>query len=223
MDIQIEVSNIFKSYKKGENLIQILNGISMKVCKGDFIAILGKSGSGKSTLLNVLGLLDNFDEGEYKLKTKLLNTKKEGILTKLRSEHIGFVFQSYNLLAFKTAIENVALPLFYRGIPFKERTDRARRCLELVDMGHRLFHYPGELSGGECQRVAIARALIGKPDVILADEPTGALDSLTAEKILLIFSKLNYSGISIVLVTHDTSVASMAKTILKIEDGCFLT
>lgn len=222
MEEILKISGVYKSYKKGELTFPVLTNVSLNICKGDFIAILGKSGSGKSTLLNVLGLLDDFDRGEYILKKQVIQTKSEALLSRLRNRHIGFIFQSYNLLAHKNAVENVALPLYYRRISLKEREHKAKRCLEILGMGNRLYHYPGELSGGECQRIAIARAIVGDPDVILADEPTGALDSVTAQNIISVLKELNNSGVSIILITHDEMVASSAKTIWTMQDGNIL-
>lgn len=218
---QIQISDIVKSYNKQGAGIPVLNEVSLRVEKGDFVVLLGKSGSGKSSLLNIIGLLDDFDKGNYLLYGEPVVNKNETRLAGLRNKYIGFIFQSYNLLPHKTALENVALPLFYRRIKYAERMQLAAACLEKVGMKHRADHYPAELSGGECQRVAVARALIGNPHIILADEPTGALDSSTGKEILSLFTRLNTEGITIIMVTHDEEIARSGRTILRIQDGKF--
>ena len=215
----IEIANLYKSYRKGSNSIPVLKGISLQVNKGDFVALLGKSGSGKSSLLNIIGLLDHYDKGEYLLNQKEISFDSETQLSKLRNENIGFIFQSYNLLPFKNAAENVALPLYYRGVSYKKRMAAAEKILGLLEISERAKHYPSELSGGESQRVAIGRAIAGNPGLVLADEPTGALDSATGDTIMSVFETLNKQGITIIMVTHDEAVASRATSIYHIRDG----
>jgi putative ABC transport system ATP-binding protein len=219
MKTLIELTGVCKSYSKKGLQLPVLDSINLQVEEGDFIALLGKSGSGKSSLLNILGLLDNFNSGGYRLMNNEMRHHGEKALARIRNRHIGFIFQSYNLLPFKTALENTALPLYYRGMAFKQRMERARNCLQVLGMEQRLDHYPAELSGGECQRVAIARALAGNPELILADEPTGALDSKNSLHIMDLLRNLNQNGNTIIIVTHDNAVAANAKRIITIEDG----
>ena len=204
----------------GENSLHVLKGLDLQIDSGAFVSIMGSSGSGKSTLLNILGILDDYDIGEYWLGDQLINTslsEKEG--ARLRNRHIGFVFQSFNLLGFKTAAENVALPLYYQKVPRKERGEIARAYLDQVGLGPWADHYPNQLSGGQQQRVAIARALISQPKVILADEPTGALDSKTSEEVMDIFTKVNEQGITTIIVTHEDDIAKMTHQIIRLKDG----
>jgi len=187
---------------------------------GAFVSIMGSSGSGKSTLLNILGILDDYDQGEYKLGDQLINSslsQKEA--AQLRNRHIGFVFQSFNLLSFKTAVENVALPLYYQKVSRKERTDIAMSYLEKVGLASWSDHYPNQMSGGQQQRVSIARALITQPKVILADEPTGALDSVTSKEVMDLFAEVNDQGITTVVVTHEDDIAALTQRIIRLRDG----
>lgn len=216
---RIELLNIDKSYQKGTQVLPVLRNVSLTVEAGEFITLLGKSGSGKSTLLNIIGLLDCPDSGRYQLLGQDTDTGSERKLAQLRNRHFGFVFQSYNLLPFKTAAENVMLPLFYRGTSRRDAMKLANEMLERIGIGHRATHLPFELSGGECQRVAIARALVGQPDILLADEPTGALDSVTGADILELFKELNDEGLTIILITHDPSIASRAHSVYRVHDG----
>jgi putative ABC transport system ATP-binding protein len=216
----IKLQNLYKSYRLGTSRIPVLNNLNFEVEEGAFIALTGKSGSGKSTLLQVIGLLDTHDEGEYRLQGELIRDMSETASARLRNKHIGFVFQSFNLLPFKSALDNVALPLYYRkGINPKERKHRAMEMLDKVGLGNRMHHLPSELSGGQKQRVAIARALITNAGLLLADEPTGALDSVTSDEIMDLFSLLNREGKTIILVTHDKDIASRCSKIIEIRDG----
>lgn len=215
----IEISNLRKSYINGKNAVHVLRGIDISIAKGEMVSIIGPSGSGKSTLLNVLGILDNYDSGEYYIDNVLIKdlSAKQGAY--YRNQFLGFVFQSFNLLSFKNAMENVALPLYYRKVPRKERNEIAMHYLEQVGLADRWHHLPSELSGGQNQRVAIARAMANQPKLILADEPTGALDSNTSNDIVELFQQLNQKGITIIVVTHDMGVADKANRIIKIKDG----
>lgn len=215
----IEINNIKKSYKTGSTELQVLKGVNMHVEPGELVSIMGSSGSGKSTLLNVLGLLDKYDSGSYLLN----NVKMEGLSEKeaafYRNRFLGFVFQSFNLLPFKTALENVALPLYYQKVDRKERLRKAEQYLERVGLLNWKDHYPNEMSGGQKQRVAIARALITEPKVVLADEPTGALDSVTSEEIMGLFKEVHASGMTMVVVTHENEIAAQTQRIIRLSDG----
>ena len=197
----------------------MLKGLDCDVKEGEMVAIMGSSGSGKSTLLNILGLLDGFDEGEYILSGESMAGLNERSSAKYRSKFLGFVFQSFNLINFKTAVENVALPLYYQGVPRKERNRRAMDFLEKVGLKDWSNHLPNQLSGGQKQRVAIARALVGKPQVILADEPTGALDSKTSYEVMGLLRELNKEGITMVVVTHENDIAEMCDRTINLHDG----
>ena len=215
----IELKGVHKTYDNGQPL-HVLKGIDLSIEKGEFVSIMGASGSGKSTLLNILGILDNYDEGEYHLAGKLIKnlTEREGAT--YRNQMIGFVFQSFNLIGFKTAVENVELPLFYQGVNRHRRREAAMAYLEKMGLTDWASHYPNEMSGGQKQRVAIARALITHPEIILADEPTGALDSKTSVEVMDLLTRLNREdGVTIIVVTHESGVANCADKIVHIKDG----
>ena len=215
----IDIKSLHKSYKMGGSSLHVLKGINFKVQEGELVAIMGSSGSGKSTLLNILGMLDVSDEGEYLLDKIEIKNLDETKAAKYRNQFLGFVFQSFNLINYKNAIENVALPLYYRGISRRERQDSALEYLEKVGLKNWAKHLPSELSGGQKQRVAIARALVSKPKVLLADEPTGALDSKTSNEVMAIIQKINNEGKTILVVTHEQDIANMCKRVVKLKDG----
>lgn len=215
----IELKDINKTYNNGQPL-HVLKGINLKIEDGEFVSIMGASGSGKSTLLNILGILDNYDSGEYLLAGRLIKNLSEKQAADYRNRMIGFIFQSFNLISFKTAVENVELPLFYQGVPRKKRHALAMEYLDRLGLAAWADHYPNEMSGGQKQRVATARALITRPSIILADEPTGALDSKTSQEVMHLLSELNSSeGVTMIIVTHDPSVASQTKRTILIKDG----
>ena len=199
--------------------MHVLKGIDMHIVPGELVSIMGSSGSGKSTLLNILGLLDNYDSGEYHLNNILMRDLSQAKAAQLRNKFLGFVFQSFNLLSFKNAIENVALPLYYQKVSRKERNKIALEYLDRVGLAQWAEHLPSEMSGGQKQRVAIARALIAKPKVIFADEPTGALDSVNSREVMEIFKEVNNEGITVVIVTHEDDISKMTNRIIRLNDG----
>lgn len=219
----ITLRNIHKSYRMGLQSLHVLKGIDLEIGAGELAAIMGASGSGKSTLLNIIGILDHYDRGEYILDGTLVRNLSESAAAVFRNRHIGFVFQAFNLLPFKNAMENVALPLYYQQVPRRERNRRACEYLERVGLADRAHHMPNELSGGQKQRVAIARALIGDPRVILADEPTGALDSVTGTEIMDLFDEINAAGKTVIVVTHDAGVAARTRRIITLKDGVIVS
>lgn len=219
METIIKLENINKSYKVGENSLHVLKDINLTVEKGEFIAILGASGSGKSTLMNIIGCMDNSDDGEYFLEDIQIHKCGDDELGKVRNENIGFIFQKYHIIPQYTVIQNVMMPLLIRGMSRREATEKAMEILESIGLGDRMDHNPNELSGGQQQRVAIARALVTKPALLLADEPTGALDSNTGKEILQLFKKLNEIGNTIIMITHDTNVANYSKRVIYLDDG----
>ena len=215
----IKLEGIRKSYKTAFTKLEVLKGINLQIEQGDFVSIMGSSGSGKSTLLNILGILDEYNEGSYYLNGTLIKNLSQKQAAYYRNRLLGFVFQSFNLLSFKTAAENVALPLYYQKVDRKKRQMMAEEYLERVGLREWAHHLPSQMSGGQQQRVAIARALITKPKVILADEPTGALDSKTSYEVMNLFKQFNDDGITVLLVTHENDIAEMTKRIIRLKDG----
>lgn len=216
----IELKNIHKSFQTGYNKLEVLKGIDLHIEKGEFVSIMGSSGSGKSTLLNIIGILDEYDSGAYRLDGTFINkqlSQKQAAI--YRNQLIGFVFQSFNLLNFKTALENVALPLYYQKVDRKQRQKVAMEYLDRVGLKEWADHLPNQLSGGQQQRVAIARSMIAKPKVILADEPTGALDSKTSQEVMKLFKEVNDEGITVLVVTHENDISRMTKRIIRLNDG----
>jgi putative ABC transport system ATP-binding protein len=215
----IETENIWKTYKMGSEELHALRGVNFYVEKGEYLAIMGPSGSGKSTLMNLIGCLDTPSQGSYRLNGKEVAKMNDDDLALIRNREIGFVFQTFNLLARATALHNVELPLIYNGTDSKTRIEKAKRALELVDLSDRMYHKPNELSGGQRQRVAIARALVNEPSIILADEPTGNLDTKTGEEIMGLFARLHLEGNTIIVVTHEPDIALHANRVIYIRDG----
>ena len=215
----LKIKKLHKSYKMGNSSLHVLKGIDLNIEKGEMVAIMGSSGSGKSTLLNIIGILDEHDSGEYSLDDVEIRNLNEKLAAQYRNKVLGFVFQSFNLINFKNAVENVALPLYYQGLGRKERLEKAMFHLEKVGLKDWAKHLPNELSGGQKQRVAIARALASEPKLLLADEPTGALDSGTSAEIMQFLQQLNDEGRTLLIVTHETDIANMCKRIVKLKDG----
>ncbi len=215
----LRLNGINKYYQVGSHRLHVLRNVDAEIGDGELVAIMGASGSGKSTLLNILGILDGYDAGEYWLDDTLVRDLSETQAARYRNRFIGFVFQSFNLLPFKTAVENVALPLYYQGVSRRTRNRTAMQYLERVGLADWAEHRPSEMSGGQKQRVAIARALIGKPKIILADEPTGALDSETSRQIMDLLAEIHASGITVIVVTHEADIAARAQRIIRLRDG----
>ena len=215
----LEMTNICKDYPLGKGTVSVLKDVCLQVHRGEYVAIMGPSGSGKTTLMNLIGCLDVPTSGEYRLDKRSIPKCTENQLAEIRNKKLGFVFQSFHLLPRLSAVENVALPLLYAGVSRKERLERAAQALETVGLEERISFRPDQLSGGQCQRVAIARAIVGNPQLLLADEPTGALDSRSGAQILELFEQLHEAGSTIVMITHDASVATHAQTLYHIRDG----
>jgi putative ABC transport system ATP-binding protein len=219
----IELNNVTKIYQMGDNTVHALRGVSLQVAPGEMVAIMGSSGSGKSTLMNIVGCLDRPTTGSYSLGGREVAHLNRDALADVRNTMLGFVFQSFNLLSRTSALENVELPMIYAGVPRKERLARSRQALEQVGLGERVDHRPNQLSGGQQQRVAIARALVSRPRIVLADEPTGNLDTKTSVEIMSVFQSLETQGITVVLVTHESDVAAYARRVVMMRDGHVLS
>ncbi len=215
----IEVRDVYKIYNPGENQVNALDGVSITIDEGEFVAIIGQSGSGKSTLMNMLGLLDTPTHGEYYINGKLVDDLTDDQMSVIRNEEIGFIFQGFNLISSLTALENVELPLVYRGMPKQERREISQKALERVGLGSRIHHLPAEMSGGQQQRVAVARAIAARPPVILADEPTGNLDTKSTTEVMAILHELKDEGRTVIVITHDNEIAEEAERVIRIRDG----
>lgn len=218
----IEIKNLHKSYHMGKNSLHVLKGINFSVSEGEMVSIMGSSGSGKSTLLNILGILDEADEGTYNLDGTLIKNLNERVAARYRNKFLGFIFQSFNLINYKSALENVSMPLYYQGVKRNIRTEKAMHYLEKVGLADWASHLPSELSGGQKQRVAIARALASDPKVLLADEPTGALDTKTSYEVMELIQGINDEGKTILIVTHEDDIAHMTKRIVNLKDGLII-
>jgi putative ABC transport system ATP-binding protein len=218
----IEIKNLHKSYHMGKNSLHVLKGINFTVSEGEMVSIMGSSGSGKSTLLNILGILDEADEGTYNLDGTLIKNLNERVAARYRNKFLGFIFQSFNLINYKSALENVAMPLYYQGVKRNVRVEKAMHYLEKVGLADWASHLPNELSGGQKQRVAIARALASDPKVLLADEPTGALDTKTSYEVMELIQGINDEGKTILIVTHEDDIAHMTKRIVNLKDGIII-
>ena len=219
----IEIKKLHKSYPMGKDSLHVLKGLDLHIKEGEFVSIMGSSGSGKSTLLNIVGLLDTHDEGEYYLNGQLIEKLNEKKAAVLRNKFLGFVFQSFNLIAYKTALENVSMPLYYKGIARKERQEIALEYLDKVELKDWANHLPSELSGGQKQRVAIARALVTQPKVVLADEPTGALDSTTSSSVMELLKEINREGMTVFVITHEEEIAAETDRIVRLKDGVIIS
>lgn len=219
----IRIENLHKSYPIGKDSLHVLKGLDLHIKEGEFVSIMGSSGSGKSTLLNIVGLLDIHDEGNYYLNGQLIENLDEKKAAILRNKFLGFVFQSFNLITYKTALENVALPLYYQGMGRKERLEVAMQYLDKVGLKPWANHLPSELSGGQKQRVAIARALVTKPKVVLADEPTGALDSTTSHSVMELLKEINNEGMTVFVITHEEDIAAETNRIVRLKDGIIMS
>src|SRR5579871_1919712 len=217
--VVIKTEELAKVYEMGAEQVRALNGVDLQIRKGEYVAIMGPSGSGKSTLMNLIGCLDSPTSGKYWLAGRLVSELDDDDLAAIRNKEIGFVFQTFNLLPRATALHNVELPMIYNGTPAEERIARARRALEAVDLGSRMYHKPNELSGGQRQRVAVARALVNSPSIVLADEPTGNLDTKTGDEIMALFARLHGQGNTIIVVTHEKDIAQRADRIIHVRDG----
>ncbi|SDR67287.1 putative ABC transport system ATP-binding protein [Formosa sp. Hel1_31_208] len=218
----IQIKDLHKSYHMGSNSLHVLKGINFNVKEGELVSIMGSSGSGKSTLLNILGMLDEADEGSYILDGVPIKNLNEKVAARYRNKFLGFIFQSFNLINYKSALDNVAMPLYYQGLKRKERIEKAQHYLEKVGLAEWSHHLPSELSGGQKQRVAIARALASDPKVLLADEPTGALDSVTSHEVMDLIQGINDEGKTILIVTHEPDIAQMTKRIVNLKDGIII-